>query len=329
MAAGEFPATPRAVTRHSGKYRITAVSEQTGVAPATLRAWERRYGIPDPARTDSAYRLYSDHDVALVRRVRELCDNGMSPSDAARLVSVESATRPAAAPAAVRDPYTRAYEEIVEAVEAFDHARLKHAARTGMTLGPATAVTDRVLLPAMREIGQLWHAGKLSVGQEHMATQVLGDTVTLMLGLTERVDADRTIVLAYFADDEHTFPASGLAMHMAAWGYRVVRLGARTPPSAIAHAVQRLSPHLVALSCTLAPPPSRAQELVEAYAAACGDTPWVVGGAGAVQLVELVEARGGTAVVGGEPHRLRATLEGLMSRRAPASVAQRRSRRRR
>ena len=68
----------------SGKYRIQAVADMTGVAAATLRAWERRYGLPTPQRTKSSYRVYSDEDVALIRRLRALCDGGMAPADAAR-----------------------------------------------------------------------------------------------------------------------------------------------------------------------------------------------------------------------------------------------------
>ncbi|MDB4986746.1 MAG: Transcriptional regulator, MerR family, partial [Myxococcaceae bacterium] len=69
-----------------GRYRIHAVSEITGVPEATLRAWERRYAVPVPERTPSGYRLYSQKDVDLVRRMRELCANGMAPVDAARMV---------------------------------------------------------------------------------------------------------------------------------------------------------------------------------------------------------------------------------------------------
>lgn len=70
----------------SGKYRIQAVADMTGIPAATLRAWERRYGVPAPERTESSYRLYSDTDVDLIRRLRELCDGGMAPAEAARVV---------------------------------------------------------------------------------------------------------------------------------------------------------------------------------------------------------------------------------------------------
>jgi DNA-binding transcriptional MerR regulator len=70
-----------------GRYRINWVSEQTGISEATLRAWERRYRVPEPARTPSGYRVYSVSDVQKVRRMRELCDGGMPPSEAALAVA--------------------------------------------------------------------------------------------------------------------------------------------------------------------------------------------------------------------------------------------------
>ena len=65
----ELPETPR--------YRIKAVSQQTGVPPVTLRAWERRYGLLTPHRTDSNYRLYSDQDVAVLRWLKSRLDAGL------------------------------------------------------------------------------------------------------------------------------------------------------------------------------------------------------------------------------------------------------------
>ena len=42
---------------------IKEVAERTGIAAATIRMWEQRYGFPEPARTSSGYRLYTDEDV--------------------------------------------------------------------------------------------------------------------------------------------------------------------------------------------------------------------------------------------------------------------------
>jgi acyl-CoA hydrolase len=78
------------MTDQGGRFRINRVAETTGIPEATLRAWERRYQVPKPSRTASGYRLYSQDDVAQVRKMRELCEAGISPSDAAKEVLLAS-----------------------------------------------------------------------------------------------------------------------------------------------------------------------------------------------------------------------------------------------
>jgi acyl-CoA hydrolase len=72
-----------------GRFRINRVAETTGIPEATLRAWERRYHVPKPSRTPSGYRLYSPDDVAQVRKMRELCEAGVSPADAAKEILLD------------------------------------------------------------------------------------------------------------------------------------------------------------------------------------------------------------------------------------------------
>jgi DNA-binding transcriptional MerR regulator len=76
------------MTDRGGRFRINHVAETTGIPEATLRAWERRYHVPKPARTPSGYRLYSQDDVAQVRKMRELCEAGVSPGDAAKEILI-------------------------------------------------------------------------------------------------------------------------------------------------------------------------------------------------------------------------------------------------
>lgn len=306
----------------AGKYRINAVAEMTGIPAATLRAWERRYGLPDPGRTESSYRLYSEHDIAMVRRVRELCDGGMAPSEAARVVLEETANAPT--PANTSDPYDQARDAVVQAIVAFDPQQAQNAIRHAMALGPATAIFDRVFAPVMQEVGDRWHAGTITVGQEHLATQLLSDATTSMLRLVERDDAEQVAVLACFADETHSFPSDGFALHLAAWGYRVARLGARTPPSAIRQAVERLSPAFVGLSVTVAPAAHRARELVGEYAAACGDVPWILGGSAAEELETMVLEHGGAIMHDSTPAEMKSTLSQLTQPRRKGAKAARR-----
>jgi len=57
---------------------IKDIAERTGIAAATIRVWEQRYGFPEPARTASGYRVYTDEDVEVLRRVSALRSEGLS-----------------------------------------------------------------------------------------------------------------------------------------------------------------------------------------------------------------------------------------------------------
>ena len=68
-------------------YNLKAVVRETGLKPDTLRAWERRYGVPTPERTDSGHRLYSQHDIDTLKWLLDRQSEGMSISRAIELWS--------------------------------------------------------------------------------------------------------------------------------------------------------------------------------------------------------------------------------------------------
>ncbi len=295
----------------TGKYRIQTVAEMTGVPAATLRAWERRYGIPVPERSNSSYRLFSDHDVGSIRRLKDLCDKGMAPAEAAKVVAriEETGSQPVEG-----DPYSRACEAIVQAVVEFDPQALEQALRGAMFLGSATTVYTRVLAPVMREVGEGWHRGTISIAQEHMTTEMLGAVAHDMLRLLDPPPEARPAIVACFADEDHSLPLYGVAFVLIQAGFRPLMLGAKTPPSAIRHAIESIQPALVALSVTVAPPAYRSRELVDDYAEAVGNVPWIIGGAAAEDLRELVEQAGGIVVAGRGLEDIRDALEGVRER---------------
>ncbi|KIG12728.1 Transcriptional regulator, MerR family protein [Enhygromyxa salina] len=280
-----------------GKYRIQTVAEMTGVPAATLRAWERRYGIPSPERSDSSYRLFSDYDVSSIRRLKELCDGGMAPAEAARVVQREQS---ASSTPVEADPYGRGRDTILAAIEDFDPRGVERGVRNVMFLGSASTVYQRVLGPTMRSVGDRWHDGSFSVAQEHMATEAMLGVSRDMLRLVDPASSAPDVILACCADEDHALPLYGVAFALVQWGFRPLVLGARTPPSAIRHAVDSIQPALVCLSQSMELAAHRGRELVDAYAEAAQSVPWIVGGAGSDQLREMVEASGGI-VVGTQP----------------------------
>ncbi len=284
--------------------RIHAVADLTGVPEPTLRAWERRYGIPSPVRTASGYRLYGPREIGEVREMRRLCEGGFAAAEAANLVRAKAEAavaiaEPAAAPPAPTfptDAYAAAVEALLDAVARFDDDALDETLRRVMFLGTPLMVLERVLRPALHSIGTMWEKGEISVAQEHLASHRIGTFMRESLRFSPGANAQDRVLLACFADDDHELGMVGVAMRLSEWGLRPVILGARTPPSAIAAAVNALSPRLVALSITIAPPEERLRELCRDYAHACGSVPWLVGGAAASSVAAHVEGNGGVLV---------------------------------
>lgn len=282
------------------KYRIQAVSEATGVPTATLRAWERRYGVPSPKRAGNQYRLYSEEDASLIRRMAQLCSQGTAPSQAAKIVMAET-PQPAvhAAPAPepnggkTVDPYAEAVDRIVEAASSFDNWALDREIQRGLYLGPALQVYQQVFAPAMERLGNQWELGESGVAEEHLASQALLGAVRNMVRLSERHDAESQILLGCIADENHELPLYGVAIMAAQNGWRPMMLGARTPPEAVAAAVDSMNPEAVGLSVTIEQPERDMVGLFRGYAEACGRTPWVVGGQASMMYRKVIEDAGG------------------------------------
>lgn len=279
-----------------GRYRIHAVSELTGVPEATLRAWERRYAVPIPVRTPSGYRLYSHKDVELVKRMRELCAAGMAPVDAAKLVAESG--KATHEPQVNADPYEAIAGRIAEATRRMDPTAIESEVRLAMALSDAATIVERVFCPALQEIGRDWERGAITTGHEHLAAEILTVATRDLLRLIGPGRPLGHVVLACFADEEHVLPLYAAAFRFVEWGYRPHVLGARTPPVGLGAAVRELEPAFVGLSLTIAPPSGRASELIEHYATLMKGQLWGVGGAGAPDVAELVEAHGGHILYG-------------------------------
>ena len=277
----------------AGPFRINVAAELCGVAAATLRAWERRYGIPVPRRTASAYRLYTTEDVEQIVRMRDLVEDGVSPAEAARVVL--------GSPAAATDEHVPvdglelAQGRILAATQRWDAPAIDlELVRLSMLLDAQT-LYERVVAPVMTEVGARWERGELSVGQEHLLTDRLELAVRASLRAVNRAEGP-LVLLACVDLEQHVLSLLGAALRFASSGAHTILLGATTPAAALGDAVRSMAPRLVGLSVSLAPANPKA--LLRAYGKACGMTPWVVGGTAAESLSAAIEDAGGIVAVG-------------------------------
>jgi DNA-binding transcriptional MerR regulator len=286
-------------------YSIGLASRKSGVPAETIRIWERRYGIPDPQRTPGGHRKYSDDDVELLRALKTLTDGGV------RIGGLAAQTREAILEAA-KLQQTRVGEPARAAEEDFDYAALIadviEAARRRDARAAAEAL-DRPLLhrhardvilglylPALHEVGELWHAGELDVASEHFIEKEITGRIHSVRVNRPDSEGGATALLACVPEERHEAALLAAAVLLEMRGFDVTYLGADLPTEELVRAVRALRPRFVVLASTVPMNVEAQDRLVEALTdPALEDVPVLVGGAGASAL-ELASGRRTTTV---------------------------------
>ncbi|MDY0060785.1 MAG: MerR family transcriptional regulator [Myxococcota bacterium] len=283
--------------REAGYLRIQAMARATGVPAATLRAWERRYGVPRPGRGENRYRLYDEADLQLVLRMVQLTRLGLGPAEAARQALAEERLPLAPGPPTPAGegwtPLPPAARAIVEAAARLDPAGIEQAVRDALAGDRPWEAYRDLLAPALRGLGEAWASGWLGVAGEHLASRVIERALDEQLReLTLAPDAPR-LLLASVAGELHALPLLGVALEAAASGWRALLLGSRVPPEALAEAVRRLDPDAVGLSVIVPVLDADPRVLFTAYGQAVGGRPWILGGDAAALYQPLYASLGG------------------------------------
>ena len=238
-------------------YNIKAAAQMTGLLPVTLRAWERRYGLPAPKRGGQGYRLYSEHDVRTLRWLKGQLEQGMSISRAAGLLAeLRAGGEDPALEINLKQSIPITTEllkvQLLAALTAFNEPGATEALRRGFALYTVDQVLLEVIEPALVELGEAWHAGELPIVVEHFATQLCVQQLTGMLTAAQAPSRNGTIVAACAPGELHQV---GLLMVVAMlrWrGWNVRYLGQNISLERLAEALAPLRPKLLLFSATWA-----------------------------------------------------------------------------
>lgn len=229
-----------------GLLRIGELSRRASVSPEVLRAWERRYHLFAPKRTEGGFRLYSTSDLARITAMKRLLTDGMSASEAAQQVLREPAAAVEAPP-----PAPALLEQRIRALRSallsFDETDANRAIDHLLMEFDVEAVMRLVFLPVLREVGELWEQGQLNVAQEHFASHLIRRRLGGMARGWEDGSGPRAL-LACPPDEEHDIPLMMLGIALANRGWRVTFLGARTPADDLVRAVKSVTPAVVVLA---------------------------------------------------------------------------------
>ena len=228
-------------------YRIKSVAEMIGVPRNTLLAWERRYGVVRPARQANGYREYSEADVNRLRALKKLLDRGHRLSEAISFLENQDQTEPST---------TGVREQVLEALLRLDREAAAALIRRGVSLS-YTRQLDELYFPMLREVGDRWSAGKLSIAQEHFVSHFCREQLTAMLlSLSHGPPNGPKALCAVYPEDPHDLPLLGLAVRLALSGHRILFLGAQTPVDALLEMIQSQQPEKVCISVIMPAQPS-------------------------------------------------------------------------
>jgi DNA-binding transcriptional MerR regulator/methylmalonyl-CoA mutase cobalamin-binding subunit len=253
------------------RYSIKAVCAQTGIMAVTLRAWERRYNILTPHRTNSNYRLYSERDVALLRWLKSRVDVGVAISSAASELmdlrahnlwpeAVPSFQAQAQSPAP--NPPGQYAERLYNAVIHQDEASAGSVLAEAHSVFDLATVCADIITPCLIMIGDAWHRGELMISTEHIATGYLrGRLMALFQSFPARRGAPY-IIMACAPSEQHEIGSLMLATLLRRDGYRVEYLGTGVPGEDLVDFVRAERP---AILCLSASSEESAQEVVRIF----------------------------------------------------------------
>ena len=240
-------------------YNLKVVLKETGITADTLRAWERRYGLPMPNRTSGGHRLYSHYDIETVKWLIARQSEGLSISHAVELwkEQIASGIDPLAASVSTSlSPLN--YPVPATSLEAirsqwlaaclnFNETDAEQALNQAFAIFPLEAVCTEVLQRGLAEIGMQWYENKSSVQQEHFASALAMRRLDSLVSAVPAPTREQTILVGCPANEWHTFTPLLLTLLLRRRGFHVIYLGANVPESQFEETILEIGADLTVL----------------------------------------------------------------------------------
>ncbi len=244
-------------------FNLKAVVRETGLKPDTLRAWERRYGVPEPDRSGGGHRLYSQQDINTIKWLLARQAEGMSISravglwrsllDEGRDPFQVSPLAPAGEPPSLvnirpGDTVIELRHAWINACLAFDERRAETVLNQAFSYYSPEVVCFELLQKALSEIGNGWYAGDVSVQQEHFASALAVRRLDALLAATPAPTRAGRLIIGCPPGESHTFSPLLVTYLLRRRGWDVVYLGANVPTYRLQATIESTRPALVVFS---------------------------------------------------------------------------------
>jgi DNA-binding transcriptional MerR regulator len=226
---------------------VAAVARRIGVAPATLRTWDRRYGLGPSSHEAGEHRRYCPKDLAILTAMRKLITAGVSPAEAAQQakafkgkISVEQ----------IVDNF-EVREHLVQALQAasklLDKRFIEDALRQDIEKHGVIASWSEVIVPLLFLIGDEWEKTQAGIEVEHLLTEILKSVLREKSLMASEPCNPRPVLLASVGEEMHSLALHALASALAEKNISTYFLGARTPLEALNGVIARSAPPAIFL----------------------------------------------------------------------------------
>ena len=226
---------------------VAAVARRIGVAPATLRTWDRRYGLGPSSHEAGEHRRYCPSDLAQLTLMRRLIVSGVAPADAAVRAKAHSGSVSVEHEIQSFEVREDVVDSLHRASKSLDKNFVETLLRKDIADNGVIATWTEVIVPLLVLVGDEWAATGTGIEVEHM----LSESIKRLLreGVSEIKDPvnAQPVLLASVGEELHCLALHALGAALAEKGIETFFLGARTPLEAISGMVKRAAPPAVFL----------------------------------------------------------------------------------
>ncbi len=230
---------------------MAAVARRLGVAPATLRTWDRRYGLGPSEHSTGEHRRYNNHDLARLTLMRKLVIAGVSPAEAAQRAlsfdgqsSAELISTSLSKDVEVREELV---ETLIRAARAYDRNFIEELLRAELSARGITNTWNEVIVPLLILIGDEWAESGTGIETEHLVSEIIKRLLQeANISVQNPINA-RPVLLACIGEEMHSLALYALGAALSERNIAIQFLGARTPIEAISAVVKRSAPPAIFL----------------------------------------------------------------------------------
>jgi DNA-binding transcriptional MerR regulator/methylmalonyl-CoA mutase cobalamin-binding subunit len=305
------------------KYPIKVVSQMTGLSEFVIRAWEKRYDVVTPSRTDTNRRLYSEEDIEKLKLLNDAVHSGHNISGIAGLSIKELQSvlkdRKSSQDSLVISKDSSLKQDLnfhsfinsaIEAIRAYDDETLETLLLKSASQVSQPHLIENFIVPLVYKIGDLWHEGEIRVANEHMASAVIRNFLVNQIENYNTAENAPVVICATPRGQEHELGALIAGLIAASSGWRVIYLGSNLPVEEMAAVAASVDIKAIAISIIYpADDPRLNKDLIHLKKILPENVSIIVGGRAAKGYLEVLDKIG--AIVVADTKNLRLQLEAI------------------